>query len=318
MSNSAVLRGKVSRCKSATEFPRKCGRCVKIERQNLLGKIVAATEFPGDRISCDTGGARCACGKQCTQRRMEDVGTVVPLLSSYKHGLVRRRLLQTLTGGVRLQRSSCSAHLFQFLLFFAPVFLAAPFIILDITLDAWSEYYLSLVYSCTVSLVAFGLRFAETSVRWRKEARVESAERDNALPSSEHFGDEEGTEVGSCCSYTTVRYLVHPKNATSLFLHSLLVTGLLSFASSLLLLPRVLNKHLPVAAAVVVGCLGWLASCVAHYSLNVSSPPEPATYRPTDRLKLRPLMRPTYIISIAATFIPVRYATIIQSNYYLI
>ena len=46
MSNSAVLRGEVSRCKSATEFPRKCGRCVKIERQNLLGKIVAATEFP--------------------------------------------------------------------------------------------------------------------------------------------------------------------------------------------------------------------------------------------------------------------------------
>ena len=65
MSNSAVLRGKVSRCKSATEFPRKCGRCVKIERQNFLGKIVAATDFPrkfcratkfpSDRISCDTG-----------------------------------------------------------------------------------------------------------------------------------------------------------------------------------------------------------------------------------------------------------------------
>ena len=65
MSNSAVLRGKVSRCKSATEFPRKCGCCVTIERQNFLGKIVAATDFPrkfcratkfpSDRISCDTG-----------------------------------------------------------------------------------------------------------------------------------------------------------------------------------------------------------------------------------------------------------------------
>ena len=54
MSNSAVLRGKVSRCKSATEFPRKCGRCVKIERQNLLGKIVAATEFP--RKNCRRDG----------------------------------------------------------------------------------------------------------------------------------------------------------------------------------------------------------------------------------------------------------------------
>ena len=55
MSNSAVLRGKVSRCKIATEFPRKCGCCVKIERQNFLGKIVAATEFPSYTISCDTG-----------------------------------------------------------------------------------------------------------------------------------------------------------------------------------------------------------------------------------------------------------------------
>ena len=54
-----VLRGKVSRSKSATEFPRKCSRCVKIERQNLLGKIVAATEFPGDRISCDRGYSVC-------------------------------------------------------------------------------------------------------------------------------------------------------------------------------------------------------------------------------------------------------------------
>ena len=41
-----------SRCKggknflAATIFPRKFGRCVKIERQNFLGKIVAATEFP--------------------------------------------------------------------------------------------------------------------------------------------------------------------------------------------------------------------------------------------------------------------------------
>ena len=63
ISNSAILRGKLDaqvgqNFLAAAIFPRKCGRCVKIERQNFLGKIVAATEFPGDRIPCDTGSKR--------------------------------------------------------------------------------------------------------------------------------------------------------------------------------------------------------------------------------------------------------------------
>ena len=44
--------------KGATEFPSR-GRpvvaLIKIERQNFLGKIVTATGFPADRISCDNG-----------------------------------------------------------------------------------------------------------------------------------------------------------------------------------------------------------------------------------------------------------------------
>ena len=39
----------------------------KIERQNFLGKIVAATEFPGDRISCDTGAPE-GPGRKCSSR----------------------------------------------------------------------------------------------------------------------------------------------------------------------------------------------------------------------------------------------------------
>ena len=40
-------------------FIRNAVAALKIERQNFLGKIVAATEFPGDRISCDTGLVEC-------------------------------------------------------------------------------------------------------------------------------------------------------------------------------------------------------------------------------------------------------------------
>jgi len=39
----------------ATKFPRKYGRSVKLERPDILGNFVAATIFPGDDISCDTG-----------------------------------------------------------------------------------------------------------------------------------------------------------------------------------------------------------------------------------------------------------------------
>ena len=39
----------------AAIFPRKYGRPVKLERPDILGNFVAATIFPGDDISCDTG-----------------------------------------------------------------------------------------------------------------------------------------------------------------------------------------------------------------------------------------------------------------------
>ena len=237
--------------------------------------------------------------------------TVVPLLNSYKYGLARRRFLQTATGGLRLQRAPCSIHVLQLLLYLGPVIAAAPFIALD-AVAVWNEYYLSLVYSCATALVIFSLRATETCVRWRKRATVQIAASEGAR--AQH-NDEERVEITSCCSYETVRFLVHPKGIVSLFFHSLLVTGLLSFASSFLLLPRVLSKHLPIPAAVTVGALGWLASCSAHYSLNVSPPHETATYRPTDRLELRPLMRPTYIICIATAFIPIRYVLRLYMHY---
>ena len=229
--------------------------------------------------------------------------TIVPLLNGYKYGLARRRFLQTATGGLRLQKAPCSIHVLQLLLYLSPAIAAAPFIALDAA-AVWNEYYLSLVYSCATALVIFSLRATETCVRWRKRATVQIAASDGARV---QLNDEERVDITSCCSYETLRFLVHPKGIVSLFLHSLLVTGLLSFASSFLLLPRVLSKHLPIPAAVTVGALGWLASCSAHYSLNVSPPHETATYRPTDRLELRPLTRPTHIICVATAFIPIRY-----------
>ena len=39
----------------AAIFPRKYSRSVKLERPDILGNFVAATIFPGDDISRDTG-----------------------------------------------------------------------------------------------------------------------------------------------------------------------------------------------------------------------------------------------------------------------
>ena len=238
---------------------------------------------------------------------MEDVEqrTIVPLLNGYKYGLARRRLLQTATGGLRLQRAPCYVHLLQIVLYFSPLACAAPFIITD-ALRVWNEYYLSLISASIYTLLVFALRLGVYCVRRYARAQGEGESMD--ADSSAQFDDEDGNQFTSCISYNTLYFITRSKHIVSLFLHSLLVCGILSFTSTLVLLPRVLIEQLPTPAAVVVGITGWLVSCGAHYSLNVNQPHETAVYRPTDLLGLGPLLRPAYLICLASTFIAVRFA----------
>ena len=227
--------------------------------------------------------------------------TTVPLLNSYKYGLVARRLLQTVTGGLKLQRAPCYVHLCQLAIYVAPLALAVPFVVLD-GLKVWNEYYLALVYAFIHTLTHFTLRIvvccSRKSSHVQEDARTERQLDDD---------DEDVIEVTSCCSHSTLLFIFHFKSVPSLLLHSLLKYGLLSFTSSFVLLPRTLTSHLPLPGAVVVGIISWLVTCGVHYSLGVNTPHETAVYRPTDLLGLTPLMRPFYLIFCATVIIVVRF-----------
>lgn len=222
--------------------------------------------------------------------------TIVPLLNSYKRGLATRRLLQTATGGLKLQKAPCYIHLLQFTLYLSPLILAIPFVILD-ALGVWREYYLALGYAFIHTLAIFTLVLGVWCIRRYTDIRNQD------IPPF----DDDTIEVTSCCSYGTLSFIFQSKHIVFLLLHSLLFCGLLSFTSSFILLPRVLLEHLPLPGAVLVGITGWLVTCGAHYSLNVSGPHETAIYRPTDLLGLGPLLRPAYLLSSATAIITIRF-----------
>ena len=215
--------------------------------------------------------------------------TVVPLLNSYKHGLVARRLLGTATGGIKL--NSWRLNLLQLSLYLSPVILALPFIVLD-ALGTWIDYYIAAVYAIVHTLAVFAVRLTLHCVRC-------------STPHQERELDD--IEITSFCSRNSHSFVFSSKHIASVFIHCLVVCAVLSFSLALVLLPRPLSTHLPLPGAVVVGIIGWLVVlCGSHYSLCVSQPHEVAVYRPTDVLELGPLTRAAFCILCGSAIITVR------------
>ena len=226
---------------------------------------------------------------------MGDAGrTAVPLLSGYKYGLAWSRLLETATGGLKLRASQCRLNLLQLPLYLFPLALATPFIIMD-ALGVWREHYLAAVYALAHTLAVLSIR---TSVYCSARlARRETNDDDD---------DDDESETTACCSHRSLSFVFSSKHIVSVFIHCLFACLLLSFTASFVLLPRGLTEHFSLPGAVVVGTIGWLVSCSAHYSLSVSGPHEVAVYRPTDLLGLEPLSRPAHFIFCTSAIIAVR------------
>lgn len=224
--------------------------------------------------------------------------TVVPLLSSYRHNLAIRRLLETATGGLKLRTSHCRMNLFQLALYFFPLALALPFIVLD-ALEVWEVHYLAAVYAFIYTVAVF-------SVRTGVYCSLKNSQRSQQEREFGDDNDHDETDMASCCSYNSLFFIFSSKNLVSLIIHCLIVCLIFSFTASLVLLPRVLSDHLPLPGVVVVGTIGWLVFCSSHYSLSISQPHEVAVYRPTDLLGLGALTRPVYLIFSASAIIAIR------------
>lgn len=228
---------------------------------------------------------------------MTEHTVVVPLLSSYKHSLLRRRLFQVVLGGARVRRVPWYIHFVQGLLWILPLAFAVPFIIVDAH-RLWNPYFLALVYACIVGVCVLVEGLVVVLLRWQWRHRVgETPQYDDEL-------DE--VEIPSCFGLETVDFVFSRKRLSSVLLHPL-VSGLLSFCSLFTLLPTVMKESLPTAGVVVVSLLGWFAFGMAHYSLAVRAPPETAVYRPVDPLELKFVNRPTHLLLICIVIIVLRY-----------
>ena len=225
-------------------------------------------------------------------------GEPIPLLNEYKHALVRRRFLQTLTGGLKIRGGPpWYVHLIQLTLWVAPLLLCAPFIVLE-AWEIWNCYYLALVYACVMGLYATLLEVVGVCVRHYHPPAVETA--------AQALDDEGSINLNSCIE--RFDFIFGRKKVHSLLLHPVL-SGVLSFAGCVLLFPQVMLAVMHPVGVVVVFIVGWCVLCSSLYSLAVSAPLEPATYRPADPLELKYLSRPFYVLAVAACFIATRYAS---------
>ena len=224
--------------------------------------------------------------------------THVPLLNEYKHALLRRRLLQTITGGVKIRRAPWYIHLIQLSLWIIPLVIALPLTIIS-ALRLWNEYYLALIYGTMQGLSVLLLEMIGVIIRYRHPRMVNNGDT--------QLDDEESIDftLGSCCTFETYDFIFTHKKLHSLLIHPL-ISGLVSFSASFILQPSIMLESLHIAGVVIVSVIGWYTLCSAHYSLSVLPPHETATYRPTDPLDFRFITRSFYIVAIAAIFIPLR------------
>lgn len=220
------------------------------------------------------------------------VEPVAPFLNSYKYEVFRRHLLQTITGGVRIQRAPYYIHLIQWLLWLLPFLLHLPF---NAVVFYFNEHYSSIIYGAIVggtTLVISGFikgAFLKLS-RTNREG-----------------DDDDDDEIVSCCSGASLRFVFVQKSIILVVAHSV-ISGLQGYLMAHTLNLRLMSSLLHPSLVVLVCVLGWTSACVAHYSLLVQPPPDLAIYRAThvDRLGLRYIRRPGYVVMIGLAFVLLR------------
>ena len=218
------------------------------------------------------------------------VEAVAPLLNSYKYELFRRQLLQTITGGVKVQRLPYYIHLIQWLLWLLPFLLHLPF---NVIVFYFNEYYSSAIYGVIIGGTTLLISGFIKGAFLKQHTQIDEVEDDE--------------EILSCCSGPSLRFVFIQKSFLLVLLHSM-VSGILSYVASFMLSLQLMSSLLHPSLVVLVCVLGWVSVCVSHYSLLVQPPPEIGIYRAphTDRLGLRLIRRPVYVVMIGLVFVLLR------------
>lgn len=220
---------------------------------------------------------------------MGSVESGAPLLNDYKLEFFWKRFPQTLLGGPKLKlgyEAPFYVYLNQVLVFLVPFAFGGLFTFL-------SEYEVLTSENCCYaygsSMTIFVAAVQITSWQVRKLSTSVIKLHGNVL------AEDDEVEFVSCCGAETINFVFSEKKfAVNMIIHAIL-SGPHCALLFLYLLPSSLK--LIFGSAGVSGLLyvlGWLTVCVAQYSLTVSPPPEPATFRPLDTWEIAPLMRPFY------------------------
>ena len=230
-----------------------------------------------------------------------------PLLNDYKLEFFWKRLPQTILGGPKLRlgngsraRAPYYVYFNQILIFFVPFILGGLLTVLA-ELDVVSPSSCGYIYGSLMFLFVLGLQLASWLIR--RSANMAAKLQNNAL------AEDDEVEFVSCCGVETIQFIIPGKKfAVNMVLHAL-VSGCVCGLMLLYILPSNLNNLFSnTGATVVIFSLGWLAVCIAQYSLTAAPPPEPATFRALDSLEVAPLMRPFYVMAFGLVGVLARYA----------
>ncbi|KAL5007939.1 hypothetical protein ScPMuIL_013520 [Solemya velum] len=224
------------------------------------------------------------------------MGTGVPLLNDYKQDFFSKRFPQTVLGGLKLRLGYDApfyVYLNQILLFLSPFFLGGIFTLL-VELLVLEQSIAVYAYGTSVFLFVFLTQMSSTIIKYqdKDDNEIEIVQKKRNL-----LAEEDEVDFMSCLGVETFQFVIPAKKfKVNVLLHSLL-SGVMCGLGLWYLLPTTLNKLYlnETSATVMVFMFGWFAILVAQYSLTVSSPPEPATYRALDMYEITPLTRPVYI-----------------------
>ncbi|KAK8405688.1 hypothetical protein O3P69_001887 [Scylla paramamosain] len=203
-------------------------------------------------------------------------GMESPLVSEYKKPFIKRRLLETFLGGLRLGASEDApfyVYCFQVAMFSVVPLVTVVFVLLEQTGQAtviqaiFISGALDLLYSLILQVLASQLR--------KRQAKKTDLSQVNIAT------DEEVIEFDSPFGPKTWTFLIKEKKLKGGILISSLLTGVVGGCSVYYVRPST-TYHLgpPWAASLAFSLLGLLTVAVGIWPLIGGSPPEPATFHP--------------------------------------
>jgi len=218
---------------------------------------------------------------------------VAPLITEGKYVVCKRRLFQTITGGIKWLGYDVPKYIafLQLMLWILPLVLAIPFVLIAEFIDS-AKFYFGIGYGVTMGLLVAG--FEALPLTCRNQSIVVDFQQED---------DEDSIDFSSgCWKKELSNFLFASRKHYMLLLHPLL-SAVLSGSVFVQLLPLSLTDVFPVGVVVVILPLGWLVVLVAHYSL-IALPPsaEPAVYTTTTPAWLILLARPSHVIVTAAVY----------------